>query len=430
MMYEPYGSFTVDFPFGMPAKSASVVESCFTSLEGGGWTRVSLRQSRWGRFGKVAAMVFDGYSKGWGVIFDGACRAACSAAGRGSRGRRMSLSRRCARGASPALTVAAGLLLGVGVGCGGAPKAGPELAPPLGVDLAEVRSGAVAEVAEVEEVEERGPWAAELRSYAVYHDDYARDRFYSWTTAEQVEALRGGGPLLVATATSGGRPTPYTRALEELAEGGSSGAELARALREDPALSRHRYAWVSGFATVMGLGPRGYGDELIAIDLDPQAWIVKLEPAKDEPLSVIDLAGRPVELARAVAEPARIGAVYHVRDHEPIPYREYVICNPAMVTGWSLRTPALAAELARERRLVEELADDPFAWLPELALREPSTPVWASRPVGVDLVGLWRASLAFDNERYRPSVINLRELGDALAGAAVGGAPLVSSPGP
>ena len=318
---------------------------------------------------------------------------------------------------------AAGLLLSLVVGCGRAPSVGPELAPPPDVSPTDDRDGRAA--AEVETEAFASP-VAELRAYAVYHDDYARDRLYSWTSAEQVEALRSGGPLLVATATSGGRPTAYVRALDELAEGGSSAAELARALRQDPALGRHRYAWVSGFATVMGLGPRGYGDELIAIDLAAEAWIVKLDPAGAEPLSVVDLEGRSVELAQAVAEPARIGAVYHVRDREPIPFREYVVCNPAMVAGWSVRTPELAAQLDRERRLVRWLAEDPFARLPERALREPSASAWARAPDGADLVGLWRASLAFANDRYRPTLGNLRKLGDALAGAAVGGAPLVS----
>ena len=316
-----------------------------------------------------------------------------------------------------------GLLLSFLVGCGRAPSVGAELARPPDIRAADDDK---AQEAAVDAAEESASSVAELRSYAVYHDDYARDRLYSWTSAEQVEALRSGGPLLVATATSGGRPTAYIRALDELAEGGASGAELARALRQDPVLRRHRYAWVSGFATVLGLGPRGYGDELIAIDLAARAWIVKLEPAGPEPLSVVDLEGRPVDLAQAVAEPARIGAVYHVRDREPTPFREYVICNPAMVAGWSVRTPELAAQLDRERRLVRWLAEDPFARLPGGALREPSASAWSRARVDADLVGLWRASLAFDNDRYRPSLGNLRKLGDALAGAAVGGAPLVS----
>ncbi len=263
-----------------------------------------------------------------------------------------------------------------------------------------------------------------MRAYTVYHDDYARDRFYTWTSAEQLEALRAGGPLLTATATSGGRPTPYIRALDRLKEGDSAVAELARLLRDDPAFRRHRYAWISGFATVMGLGPRSYGDELIAIDLAAQAWVIKLAPASAEPIAITDLEGRRIEVAQALAEPARIGAVYHVRDQEPTPYREYVLCNPAMVRAFSSHTPQLAAELGRERRLVEAVAEEAFAWLPAGALAEPSAPLWAEERRGVDLVGLWRASLAFDNARYQPRPENLRELAARLAGIDVGGAPL------
>lgn len=74
--YDPYDYVRMDFHIGLSAETASVVEVRFTAL-GAERTRVELTQSEWERFGEFAKMMYNGYPKGWVVIFEQAYRAAC-----------------------------------------------------------------------------------------------------------------------------------------------------------------------------------------------------------------------------------------------------------------------------------------------------------------------------------------------------------------
>ncbi len=264
----------------------------------------------------------------------------------------------------------------------------------------------------------------ELQAFAVYDDDFARDHFYTWTSAEQVAALRGGEDFLSADATTGGRPTPFHQALAKLAKDSGQASEVARLLVDDPGLRRRRYAWVSAFATVLGLGPRRYGDELIEVELRGESWLGKFDPVSSQPLEFVNLEGEPVTLAQVLAEPGRIAAVYHLRSREIPAYREYVLCNQAMIRRWSIRTPKLALHLERERRLLADLVADAFVRLPDAAIVERATPHWRRAGGAASAPGIWRASLAFDTPRYRPSIANLRRIDTALAEARVGGEAL------
>lgn len=292
---------------------------------------------------------------------------------------------------------------------------GPRLAEaPRGAPVVPVSVEVQASLAEPEGLDV----AALLAARAVYHDDFARGALYTWTTEAQAEALRESRRLLVAEAATGGGPSDFNVALAALAEGGGAAGEVARRLLEDPALRRRRYAWTSPMATTLGLGPRRYGDVLVAIELDPRAWVVKFTPGAAEPLVLQALDGRPVTLAEAAAAPGRLAAVYHVRTgpRELIPYREFVVCNEAMVARWSLGTPALAALIDEEVALLEALRSGAFAHLPEEAASASAAAGWASAREGPSLVERWHASLAFDSPRYRPRPKNLAAIVAALRG--------------
>ncbi len=75
--YEPYEYFSMDLHIGLPSETASLLEVRFVAL-GVERTRVELTQSEWERFGEFAKMMYNGYPKGWVVIFDEAYRLACS----------------------------------------------------------------------------------------------------------------------------------------------------------------------------------------------------------------------------------------------------------------------------------------------------------------------------------------------------------------
>ena len=288
----------------------------------------------------------------------------------------------------------------------------------------------VVEVPAPREAPEGEGAARSLAARAVYHDDFARATLYTWTTEAQAEALRASRRQLVAEAPTGGGPSDFNVALAALAARGGAAGELARRLLEDPALRRRRYAWTSPMATTLGLGPRRYGDVLVAIELDPRAWVARFTPGAPEPLVLQALDGRPVTLAEAAAAPERLAAVYHVRTgpRELIPYREFVVCNEAMVARWSLGTPALALLIDEEVALLEALARGAFAHLPAAAASAAASAGWASAAEKPSLVDRWHASLAFDSPRYRPRPKNLAAIVAALRGYVRATPPLEHRP--
>jgi hypothetical protein len=258
---------------------------------------------------------------------------------------------------------------------------------------------------------------AELDAHAVGFDDFGRLDLYTWTTPAQIEALRAGGPLLVADAQSGDGPSPYHRVLAAMVEERRPGHELAALLRQTPSLTRCRYAWPSPFATVLGMGPKTYGNALVRIRLRPQAVIARLDPTADPPWTLRDGEGRSVQPAELLAEPERLGAVFHLRvDDEPlIKFREYVVCNAAMVEGWSVGTAEIRDRVDAERRLVLALREGPFAALPEAQTRWRAWPQWIDAAASTTWPSRWHRALAFDNVRYRPTPAALDTLARALA---------------
>jgi hypothetical protein len=248
-------------------------------------------------------------------------------------------------------------------------------------------------------------------------DDFVRLELYTWTTPVQIEALRAGGPLLVADARAGGRPTPYRLLLAAMAHERRPGHALAAVLQRTPALARCRYAWPSPFATVLGLGSQRYGAALVRIRLRRDAVIARLDPSADRPWTLRDGEGRPVTEDELLADPLRLGAVYHLRvdDEVAIEFREYVLCNPELVEAWEVGTPAIAERVAAERRLVLELAQGPFAALPEAHTRWRAWSQWLDAGEPPAWPSRWHRALAFDNARYRPTPANLEVLAQALA---------------
>lgn len=257
-----------------------------------------------------------------------------------------------------------------------------------------------------------------LERHAVGADDFVRLELYTWTTPAQIEALRAGGPLMVADAASGGRTSPYHHLLAAMDEERRPGHALASILRHTPALSRCRYAWPSPFATVLGLGPQRYGDALVRIRLRPDAVIARLDPTADPPWTLRDGEGRAVALEELLAEPTRLGAVYHLRvgDETSPKFREYVLCSPAMVEAWEVGTPAIRERVAAERRLVLDLRAGPLAALPAAQAGWRAWPQWLDAGAASQWPSRWHRALAFDNDRYRPTASNLHALAEVLAG--------------
>lgn len=232
---------------------------------------------------------------------------------------------------------------------------------------------------------------------------------YSWTTKETAARLRKAGELFDDNQLPEG-PTAYVRWLEHIASRNDASGKLARALLGHPELRRRRYAWHRPFATRLGLGARDYGDQLIRVELDPRAIIGRFNPESREIWSFRDLDGRPVPLARALAEPGRIGAILHIREgqgDEPR-YREFVLCNEAMIAAWSLSTPAIASVITGEIDKLSALAN--------------------ASPLTEDLNCIFSEVLAFHVPRYRPNRENLEAAARALSASIQEGPPLTVRP--
>jgi hypothetical protein len=264
-----------------------------------------------------------------------------------------------------------------------------------------------------------------LEARAVTDDDFVRARLYTWTTPEQIAKLRDTRVLLHADASTGGHPSPYSRLVAELAPTDP----VAALLRDDPRLRARRYAWPSPFATVLGRGPQRYGTALVAIELRPEALIARLDPRQQPPFAFVDMTGVEVPLREALDDPGRIGAIFHVRVESgmPVRFREYVVCNEAMVARWEVATDAIARQIADDIALLEDLAAGPFAHLPRAETRWPASPRWSTAPAHTDIVTRWHAALAFDNVRYRPTPENLATAIAALRDYDPAGDPLVAS---
>jgi hypothetical protein len=252
-----------------------------------------------------------------------------------------------------------------------------------------------------------------LRKEAVLSSAPARRTLYTWTTRDQIEALARDRVLLTRTESPVHGPAYYDQVLAARA---SAGDALAQKLRT-PAFARARHAWANPWATLLGWLDESYGQELIAVDLKPEAWTLALFTSK-EGWKAYDRDNRPVDLADVLLHPERVGAVYFVQDKpvtgyagsfagpdERAAFREYVLCNEAMIQSWAIGEETVTASLASSVALIDHLVSE----LPGKAPRPPSIDAWNAEVArviwpGPDLIPAldqaYEAALAFPNENY------------------------------
>lgn len=192
---------------------------------------------------------------------------------------------------------------------------------------------------------------AGIQEHAV---DRTRARvFFTWTTEEQAEELRGGGPLYSRGEIPGkGRG----RAADLLFARAEASPDHISALVA-PYFETCRYGWPHPWATRIGLGGEDYGDKLVRIELKPEAWVGMLA-ADGNIEEVFDLEGERVDDDLVREHPERIGALYFSYSGEENTdycgtfgsggagdYREFVLGNAAMVLRYEMGTEAVRREL-------------------------------------------------------------------------------------
>jgi len=251
-----------------------------------------------------------------------------------------------------------------------------------------------------------------------------RQVIYSWTTPEQIAELRADPTLLTRSMNADGQRGRAADYILARASYDEMAAILAR-----PEFEKKRFGWTNAWATVMGWVDEAYGTELLEIRLRPDAWIGQLD-AEEWVWAFFDVNNQPVDLATVKASPERIAAIYFLDGTYsqscgggtfggtvgPGPaYREYFVCNEAMIAGWSAHTAALRSELDAGIGAITQLraaiaahdCSDPAT--EDLACwRASVVELWRRDPVS--LLEGYEASLAFPNDFYLPVTDNLDAL--------------------
>lgn len=263
--------------------------------------------------------------------------------------------------------------------------------------------------------------------YVVTLPKIARRTLYTWTKADQIAALETNPTLLTRSDSPEFGTSYFEQILDERAKNNN---KLVKLLRSE-AFAKQRYAWVAPFATHNGIGNESYGDELIRIELKPEAWFVVVKVSSPD-ISVVDMNNNLVPPSEALAHPERIAAAYFVQDkpatgyrasmagpNERIGYREYVVVNESMIASYSIGTPEIAAEVDNEIQALESLLR--YLKTNELQLKHwtawmvnVTTVEWASEPDSQSAINMYDATLAFADYNYFPADVYVERLVEGL----------------
>lgn len=196
-----------------------------------------------------------------------------------------------------------------------------------------------------------------MRSHAVDKSNVGRRTLLSWTTRSQAEDIVKGQAVLSYVESKRFGPAAFDWMLtEEMGKGN----ELAK-LAFHEGFARKRFAWPNAYATALGAGGGRYGAVLLQLELKENALILDFASNK-----VVDVTGRELPLAEAVAHPERVAAAYWESTKPWAQFREYVVLNAAALAKVSFGTPEVLAVFDKERRLLQDLVT---AW-PTLSTQE------------------------------------------------------------
>jgi hypothetical protein len=272
----------------------------------------------------------------------------------------------------------------------------------------------------------------------------ARREFFSWTTDEQAAELRRDQVLFSRSERPGLGPGYAFQYFQQLAQDDSQ-PELAQLATDlGVVFNKGRFAWSEPWATRMGWPGEDYGGNLLRIVLKPEAWVVVVRRGG---LSVVDLQNVPVPLAEALANPARLGAIFYQKDSSTggpscggsffsggSGYREFILGNLAMVEEWSLGTQQIRERLSAnieqlstflQRIRVCPVTRSAESWNISVSCQWEQTPGLAA---GGELFA-YEQALSIPSENYLAVPERIAAMIDTLRGDLFEIEPLVVAPG-
>jgi len=264
-----------------------------------------------------------------------------------------------------------------------------------------------------------GPIAEMMRLLAADAVDdhrFARATLYTWTTTDQIDALRTSRRLLVRDESPTSGASYLDQVLYVLAQHGDP---LAAALYTTP-FANMRFAWSTPWPTRAGWPDETYGDQLIRVSLRPEALVVSVSTTTGR-FEVHDLHDRVISVDAARKQLDRIAAIYFVSDDTqpnlpglPPPttsFREYALCNEAMIASWEVGTARLEREVAEAAATVDAIVRYVEAEHPIVIERVARA--WSRIPPG-DPIAAYHAALALDSPNYRLEAAALRTVARLL----------------
>lgn len=259
--------------------------------------------------------------------------------------------------------------------------------------------------------------------------------FYSWTTDEQVAELRAGTPLFSRSESPGnGRGLAINELLALAAAGSAPENALADQLANG-VFAKARFAWTNPWATLLGWPGESYGNQLLQIELTPDAWIAYFYSGQ---LRVYDSKNQLVAIEIALASPERIGALFFQSEADRasaycgtfsqggVGFREFVLGNIGMVQRWSLATPEIAERLSADVARLKQYKEQLLEPAPQSTWSQQLTCDWEMPYIACNnALYNYNYSLALPSDLYWPSAENLAALIAALEMSTPSGEPLV-----
>ena len=248
-----------------------------------------------------------------------------------------------------------------------------------------------------------------------------------------------GNMIFVGESPGKGRGVAMTQLAAYAAAGSGPEQTLAGQLAST-VFAKLRFSWTNPWATLLGWPGETYGNQLLQVELKPEAWIAVFDARG---LSVYDVKNAPVDIQTALASPERIGAIYFQSSADStsfycgsfsqggVAFREFVLGNIQMVQRWSLATPDITQRLESDIALLQ-------AFEKEISCLEvPEQATWSNNLTcdwtypysqGGGALRDYGFALGIPSELYWPSAANIEALIAALQMSKPTGDPLVVNP--